>query len=224
MLINSENTEITEMTEDLKRSSNENFLTTSQAAKILSVSPDTVLKWVKAGKIKSSRTLGGHFRIPLSALDLISPRQPKTTNGIGGIEQPLSYQYCWEYLAGGSDIKSECRDFITFRSRARRCYKLKDLPGGLGCLNLLCDTNCTECDYYDLVSGQDINILIVSENNNIIKDADKIDNFGNYRIKFSNNEYQAAVLIQSFCPGLAGRRNRRNDKYIALLSQPQDVC
>jgi len=144
--------------------------------------------------------LGGHFRIPLSALNLISPREPELSAGIDSVGQPVAYQYCWEYLAGGGDIKSECQDCITFRSRARRCYELKDLPGGLGCLNLLCDTNCEDCDYYKLVSGQAINILIISENKNVINDADNINSLNGYRLKFAKSEYQAAVMIQSFRP------------------------
>ncbi|OGL47597.1 MAG: hypothetical protein A2161_15390 [Candidatus Schekmanbacteria bacterium RBG_13_48_7] len=44
------------------------YLTTTQAAKLLSVAPDTILKWVKAGKLTSRRTLGGYFRIPMEEL------------------------------------------------------------------------------------------------------------------------------------------------------------
>ena len=41
----------------------ENFLTTGQAAKKLSVTPDTVLKWIKSGKLDAMKTPGGHNRI-----------------------------------------------------------------------------------------------------------------------------------------------------------------
>ena len=48
------------------------YLTTTQAAEMLSVSPDTVLKWVKAGKLRAHRTLGGHFRIPFQELQQLA--------------------------------------------------------------------------------------------------------------------------------------------------------
>jgi excisionase family DNA binding protein len=49
---------------------------TFQAAKILGVTPDTVLKWIKRGKIAASRTLGGHYRIPKEKIDeLLSERE-----------------------------------------------------------------------------------------------------------------------------------------------------
>ena len=44
------------------------YFTTTEAANLLSVSPDTVLKWVRAGKIESYRTPGGHSRIPSEAV------------------------------------------------------------------------------------------------------------------------------------------------------------
>ena len=38
-------------------------LTTGQAAKLCAVSTDTVLKWIRKGRLKAFRTAGGHCRI-----------------------------------------------------------------------------------------------------------------------------------------------------------------
>ncbi|HHI03515.1 MAG TPA: helix-turn-helix domain-containing protein [candidate division Zixibacteria bacterium] len=179
---------------------NREFLTTSQAAKLLSVSPDTVLKWVKAGKIKSNRTLGGHFRIPASEINIFNGTSAESSDKGNNNNIAVPYQYCWEYLAGGGPIKSECRDCITFRSRASRCYELKDIPGGLGCLNLMCDTECNSCEYFKVVNGQKLNILVLTENQNIIRDLDKLDDSSIFRIRFSEDEYSAAVSIQEYRP------------------------
>lgn len=176
------------------------YVTTSQAARLLSVSPDTVLKWVKAGKVKSYRTLGGHFRIPVSELDILHVGHPPITPVRVPAAKSLVHQYCWEYLAGGDEIKTECKECITFRSRARRCYELKDLPGGMGCLNLLCDTECSECEYYKVVSGQATNILILSDGKKLLGDMHRLDDTRGLHIRFAENEYEAAVLIQQFRP------------------------
>ena len=40
-----------------------NLLTTGQAAKLCSVTPDTILKWLKRGRLNGVRTAGGHYRI-----------------------------------------------------------------------------------------------------------------------------------------------------------------
>ena len=175
------------------------FLTTTQAARLLCVSPDTVLKWVKAGKIRSYRTLGGHFRIPLSELDVPEAPGEVETNG-SPAGRPLVHQYCWEYLAAGGPVKEECKECITYRSRARRCYELKDLPGGMGCLNLLCDTDCDDCDYYKVVKGQGINVLVLSRGSALISDLDVDQDLDGLHLQFAENEYQAAMKIQSFRP------------------------
>ena len=43
--------------------------TTGQAARLCSVTPDTVLKWIKAGRIEAQRTAGGHYRISPQELE-----------------------------------------------------------------------------------------------------------------------------------------------------------
>jgi excisionase family DNA binding protein len=179
------------------KNKNKDYLTTTQAAKLLSVSPDTVLKWVKAGKVKSYRTLGGHFRIPADELTL-----PASEAAASPTESThaSSFQYCWEYLAGDGDIKSECKDCITYRSRASRCYELKDLPGEFGCLNILCDTECADCEYYKIVSNQGVNVLVVSDSKNLIKDVDSPSYSDGIRMQFASNEYEAAVMIHDFRP------------------------
>lgn len=176
------------------------FLTTSQAAKLLSVSSDTVLKWVKAGKIKSNRTLGGHFRIPTSEIKIFNGVTNEDLDKNQNNQLHVPYQYCWEYLAAGGSIKSECRDCITFRSRASRCYELKDVPGGMGCLNLLCDTDCSSCEYFKVVNGQKLNVLIIGENKKIVQDLDTLDKTSVFQIRFSEDEYSTAAAIQEYRP------------------------
>ncbi len=176
------------------------YLTTSQAARLLSVSADTVLKWVKAGKVKSYRTLGGHFRIPVSELKILPSRQPIAEPIPTQAARPLVHQYCWEYFAGSAEIKAECKECITYRSRAKRCYELKDLPGGLGCLNLLCDTECSDCDYYKAVSDQGINVLVLTENRKLMTGFNDEDTLDGLEVRFASCEYEAALIIQGFRP------------------------
>lgn len=197
----SEKAEMTEMPDRKMKYKGKDYLTTTEAAKLLSVSPDTVLKWVRAGKVSSYRTLGGHFRIPVSELEIPkSARQAPVARPAPTGTRPSVHQYCWEYLAGGGEIDPKCKDCITFRSRAQRCYELKDMPGEFGCLNLMCDTNCAECDYYKLVFGQRQKILIVSQSKRLINDDDESGWSRTFDVRFVSNEYDAAVTIQEFRP------------------------
>ena len=45
------------------------MLSTGKVAKLLSVTPDTVLKWIKNGQLPATRTAGGHYRIAQRDLD-----------------------------------------------------------------------------------------------------------------------------------------------------------
>ncbi len=176
------------------------FLTTSQAAELLSVAPDTVLKWVKAGKIEATRTLGGHFRIPRSALGLT---ESETVNVIAAPphdSHSSAYQYCWEYLARGKDIQPDCLDCITYRSRTRRCYELRDLPEGLGCLRVYCKSTCKDCDYYRMTNEQDLNIIFLSESGRLVKDWRQGQGLNGFRIQVAMSEYECSNIIQNFRP------------------------
>lgn len=56
-----------------ERAPTEAYLTTGQAAKLLHVSPKTVARWSKEGKIPHLVTLGGHRRFPAAAVrELVS--------------------------------------------------------------------------------------------------------------------------------------------------------
>ncbi len=46
----------------------ERYLKTAEAARILRVSPKTVSRWAKEGKLPFVRTLGGHRRYPDSEI------------------------------------------------------------------------------------------------------------------------------------------------------------
>lgn len=60
---------------------NDQYVLTSEVAEILQVSPKTIARWAKEGKLPFARTLGGHRRYPLAdieqlARDLQQPGQP----------------------------------------------------------------------------------------------------------------------------------------------------
>ena len=184
------------MSEELNK---KDHLTTTEAARLLSVSPDTVLKWVKAGKIKSYRTFGGHYRIPQSALGLTDTKQSRLVKP-ETMAATQDFEYCWEYMADGGEVKQDCLDCITYRSRSRRCYELRDLPEGLGCLRVYCKSTCEDCEYFQIVQEQDLNVLIYGNPGKLIKDYDKLELLTGYQFQFVKNEYDCASKIEKFRP------------------------
>lgn len=52
----------------------ETYIRTAEAARILRVSPKTVSRWAKEGKIPHVMTLGGHRRFPSTAIHDLARR------------------------------------------------------------------------------------------------------------------------------------------------------
>jgi excisionase family DNA binding protein len=50
----------------------ERYLKTSEVARLLHVSPKTVTRWAKDGKLPHSRTLGGHRRFPAGSIEQLA--------------------------------------------------------------------------------------------------------------------------------------------------------
>ena len=55
-------------------STNDIYIRTAEAARILRVSPKTVSRWAKEGKIPHVMTLGGHRRFPSTAIEELARR------------------------------------------------------------------------------------------------------------------------------------------------------
>lgn len=192
------------------------YYTTSQAARLLAVSPDTVLRWVRQGKISSYNTPGGHSRIPREAVEqmLHSPQQP-----VSRTEPPvLPYHYCWEFYGDKGEIKPACRECVVYRSRARRCYEMRDIPEQFGHLKLHCHSDCNACDYYEKVRGQGTSVLLVTRNRHLrysmLSEARKADII----VRGASDEYECATILDEFRPDyivLDGTFGRK---------RTQDIC
>jgi excisionase family DNA binding protein len=62
------------MAQPREHSEPEVYIRTAEAAKILRVSPKTVSRWAKEGKLPHVVTLGGHRRFPSSAIRKLADR------------------------------------------------------------------------------------------------------------------------------------------------------
>jgi excisionase family DNA binding protein len=179
------------------------FLTTFQAARLLSVTPDTILKWIKAGKVKAMRTAGGHYRIHQNEIqNLVSSR-----GDISKIEKeklrPEVFQFCWEFNAKVNIHKYQCSECIVFKTKARHCYEMRHLPKKYGHLKIFCSTECKDCDYFKKLKADAYSILVITR---------KKINFETYRndpyapplnIISTDNEYECSTIVENFKPDYA---------------------
>jgi excisionase family DNA binding protein len=181
---------------------NSKALTTGQAASLCSVTPDTVLKWIRSGRLAATRTPGGHHRI--SQDDIL-----RIFGAIDGQEEHdqkpsahSSFQFCWEFNGKG-EIKEGCGDCIVYKMRAKRCYEVVDRASALGHNKLFCKQTCDECDYFRAVHQQATNVLLVTDNDILAKNlTDYVDSV-DFNLEVTNCEYQASAIVDTFRPDFA---------------------
>ena len=178
------------------------WLTTGQAARLCSVTPDTVLKWIKKGRLPAVQTAGGHYRIDPQALQSLAPpdgtiRFPIVTPG----EPPRHPLRCWEYLSQGDAVREECRKCIVYRVRAAWCFQLAGTEPDIGHARQFCGTSCEDCVYYRRIKGLSSQVLVITPDKNLIAGLAGEDNQG-ITLRFARNAYEASAVISEFRPAL----------------------
>ena len=175
------------------------WLTTGQAAKYCSVKPDTVLKWIKRGRLTAERTPGGHYRIRPKDLEplILTPRQvdaPPRTDRL-----PPQALRCWEYLGSGGSTSEECRECIVFRSRAAWCFQMVEVARETGHALIHCQESCDECAYFRRVKGLATSVLVVTEDRALTGNLRAEENEA-VHVRFAANGYEASAVIQELRP------------------------
>ncbi|MBC8425721.1 excisionase family DNA-binding protein [bacterium] len=177
------------------------YYTTSEVAKLLSVSADTVLKWVKAGKIASHRTPGGHNRIPGEAVSALLPADGQAHAATTEAPSPdPGYTYCWSYYGGTDGVRTECRNCVAYKSQARRCYEMRDIPEEFGHLRLFCQSRCEDCEFFQLTHKQNQSVLVVSRNRSWMSDLARQALTSDLSLETASSTYECGAVIGKFRP------------------------
>jgi excisionase family DNA binding protein len=175
------------------------YFTTGETASICAVTPDTVLKWVQAGKIAANRTPGGHHRIHRSALlEVLKARRHEPSPPKEVSRKP--FQYCWEFNATNGNIQDGCRKCIVYRSRAGRCFEMAKLPSEAGHSRVFCTKSCDECEYYEMILGHKPNLLVVTDRDDLRTALEEESKEVDCNIRFTHCEYHCSMVIESFSP------------------------
>ncbi|NIM51946.1 MAG: excisionase family DNA-binding protein [Gemmatimonadales bacterium] len=186
----------------MKQRKDDTWLTTGQAARLCSVTSDTVLKWIKKGSLAAVRTAGGHYRIrrrelePLLTVGRISRGIPDITNG-----EPRQLR-CWEYYSRGGAIREECQACAVYRARAARCFRLAMLEADIGHARQFCQTSCEDCVYFQRLSGMPTNVLVVTSDRHLVQRLQEHENAG-IELRFARNAYEASAVVHNFAPAFA---------------------
>ena len=179
------------------------LLTTGQAAKVCRVTPDTILKWIKRGRLEGVRTAGGHYRIQRQDLEPLAIPSRAADSHAGQL--PASHPRgirCWEYLGERGAVRDDCRDCVVYHVRAARCFKMAGMEADIGHVRQFCRGSCEDCVYYRRVNGLATNVLVISCDDELVDrlagEEDK-----SVTLRFARNPYEASAAICDFRPAFA---------------------
>ena len=179
------------------------MLSTGQAAKLCSVTPNAVLKWIQQGKLKAVRTAGGHHRIDEKDLEgLMARTRPAARLQPAQPADRRPFQYCWEHNGGGR-LLDGCRDCVVYQMRARRCYEVIKLVPKVGHGQVFCKGTCDECDYYQIVRRQKTNVLLLTQNEMLANQLKEDAESRAFALETADCEYSCSALIEGFRPDYA---------------------
>ncbi len=184
------------------RSPTSSLLTTGQAAKLCEVTPDTILKWIRKGRLRGARTAGGHYRIDLRDLEPHIPPsrlEDAPPEGPSG-ETPqcfLQRLHCWEYLSDQGTIRDECKRCVVYRVRAARCFHMADMATDVGHAKEFCRSSCEDCEYYRRVRGLPTNVLVITPDEAIL-DRLTAEEVQGITLRVARNAYEASAVVESF--------------------------
>jgi len=171
------------------------LLSTGKVAKVLSVTPDTVLKWIKAGRLPAVRTAGGHYRVARNDVDGL------IADGDGPARsEPARFLHCWEYYGTDDGASERCLDCLVYRARAIRCYEMSGLDTADGYAGAHCTTSCDECAYYRDVVRHRRRVLVATDSRDLRRRL--LDNDADTRLelRFAESEYECSAVCAEFRP------------------------
>jgi excisionase family DNA binding protein len=176
------------------------FVTTGEAARRLNVKPDTVLKWIKKGRIPAWKTAGGHHRIEESVVERLLP-SPR--GGRLPVVQPdrCKVAGCWDYFSQNGQIREACKSCVVYRVRAARCYEMITLGSELGHVRQFCPMTCQDCPYYRRVHEMPLAALVVTSDARL-REMLRAEPAPNVTLEFAENAYRASAMVAASPPAL----------------------
>lgn len=186
----------------MKQQNEGTWLTTGQAARLCSVTSDTVLKWIKRGALQAVRTAGGHYRVrrqDLEHLMTVGRHRRLSPEMASGARQQLR---CWEYFSRGGAVGEECEACAVYRARAARCFRMAVMGSNIGHARRFCQTSCEDCVYFQRLSGMPTNVLVVTSDRRLIQSLQEHEQEG-ISLRFARNAYEASAVVNGFLPAFA---------------------
>lgn len=130
----------------------EEYLTTTELARLCGVSRFTIINWINRGKIRTVRTVGRHYRIPVpEAVSFLETLHPETLHKKKRHAASGSSVHCWECLQK-TNCDKECRNCLIHGKETDYCFvAVRQFHKGA----VRCKGDCLNCGYFEEFFGLD---------------------------------------------------------------------
>lgn len=173
------------------------ILTTGEAAKLCSVTRNTILRWIREGRLSAITTSGRHNRI--ARTDLAPYIRPGRTGELAD-RTDKTYQYCWEFHSDSGTVQEVCLKCIVYRSRSGRCYELAKMPQKVGHSRLHCTKTCEDCEYYQEIRNQRPSVLVVTSQSELCARIGSTADIHSDTVRIAEDEYRCCLEVDKFRP------------------------
>ena len=175
------------------------LLSTGKASRLLSVTPDTILKWIKQEKLPAVRTAGGHYRVSKEAIDALLHSSAENSSSKISLSQ-ATLMYCWDFFAQNGRIRTGCQICLVFRAHALKCFEMNHLSKDTGFNGGLCANSCESCAYYYYHQGRPFKVLVVTDNPTCRESLTRETGSHNIQFQFVSCEYESSMVVDRFRP------------------------
>jgi hypothetical protein len=96
---------------------------------------------------------------------------------------------------------AECEDCVVYKVHATWCFQLVNVVHGAGHAKRFCGGPCQECPYYRRVHGLSTNVLVITEDESLIRSLAKREN-ASIAFRFARRGYDASGIISVWRPAV----------------------
>lgn len=182
------------------------LMTTGDVARLCGVTPDAVLKWIKAGKLPATRTPGGHYRVARSVceeLGLGQPPQEEQPEQKPEVRSVPEETRCWEFFGDGDNPRDTCLSCVVYLSRAQHCYRLAEIGEQTGHTRRFCgQDDCEPCSFYRACHGMASAVLVVTRDEALARRLGRDIDAAKVTLRTARSGYEASQTIATFHPAL----------------------